>query len=65
MKFKVKATGEIVDVQENWSMMVIADCRIFNLDQLEQIAVIEEPKELPKNSIKEILGGSKIKIEIE
>lgn len=65
MKFKVKATGEIVDVQENWSMMLVADNRCFNLDQLEQIAVIEEPKGLPKNSIKEILGGSKIKIEIE
>lgn len=65
MKFKVKATGEILDFLEHWSMMVIADGRNFNLDQLEQIATSEEPKELPKNSIKEILGGNKIKIEIE
>ncbi|MGZ3796481.1 MAG: hypothetical protein ACXVB1_08955 [Pseudobdellovibrionaceae bacterium] len=66
MKFKVKLTGEIIDIEEEWHVNVVGFGRTILLKEL--VPYVEKQPEVSeqnKLSLKEIIGGSKIKIEIE
>lgn len=72
MKFKVRATGEVVSVVENWGMVEDSGKqRAFLLCELEPHLVDSiivndvAATKTTDRSLKEILGGQKIRIEID
>ena len=74
MKFRVKSTGEVFDFKENWCVITVDSDVTFNLSDLEPVVenTITETtvtKQIAPaytdRSLKDILGGNKIKIEIE
>lgn len=72
MKFKVRATGEVVSVAENWGMVEDSGKqRTFLLCELEPhladgiIVNDVAATKTTDRSLKEILGGQKIRIEID